>query len=71
MVTRSKFLRMYQLPALPTGTFLTLQTPLTLMTIRYILSGSARKDESNLFGVNANQKGVPLWSAGSGMDNKY
>src|SRR6185312_5087298 len=26
---------------------------------RYILSGSARKDESNLFGVNANQKGVP------------
>lgn len=31
---------------------------------RYIFSGSARKDESNLFGVNANQKGVPLWSAG-------
>lgn len=31
---------------------------------RYIISGSARKDESNLFGVNANQKGVPLWSAG-------
>ncbi|MEO6868859.1 MAG: SusC/RagA family TonB-linked outer membrane protein [Ginsengibacter sp.] len=31
---------------------------------RYILSGSARKDESNIFGVNANQKGVPLWSAG-------
>ena len=31
---------------------------------RYILSASARKDESNLFGVNANQKGVPLWSAG-------
>ena len=33
---------------------------------RYMLSGSARKDESNLFGVDANQKGVPLWSAGLG-----
>ncbi len=31
---------------------------------KYTLSGSARKDESNLFGVNTNQKGVPLWSAG-------
>ncbi|RZS74845.1 SusC/RagA family TonB-linked outer membrane protein [Pseudobacter ginsenosidimutans] len=31
---------------------------------KYILSGSARWDESNLFGVKANQKGVPLWSAG-------
>lgn len=31
---------------------------------RYILSGSARRDESNLFGVKSNQKGVPLWSAG-------
>ncbi|UUC44184.1 SusC/RagA family TonB-linked outer membrane protein [Flavobacterium cerinum] len=31
---------------------------------RYILSGSARQDKSNLFGVNTNQKGVPLWSAG-------
>ncbi|ALL05756.1 hypothetical protein AQ505_09785 [Pedobacter sp. PACM 27299] len=31
---------------------------------RYILSGSFRKDESNLFGVNTNQKGVPLWSMG-------
>lgn len=31
---------------------------------RYIITASARKDESNLFGVNANQKGVPLWSAG-------
>lgn len=31
---------------------------------RYIVSGSYRKDESNLFGVKANQKGVPLWSAG-------
>ena len=31
---------------------------------RYILSGSIRKDEANLFGVHTNQKGVPLWSAG-------
>ncbi|BAU55605.1 TonB-dependent Receptor Plug Domain protein [Mucilaginibacter gotjawali] len=31
---------------------------------KYILSLSARKDESNLFGVSANQKGVPLGSAG-------
>lgn len=33
---------------------------------RYLLNISARKDESNLFGVDANQKGVPLWSAGLG-----
>jgi TonB-linked SusC/RagA family outer membrane protein len=31
---------------------------------KYIASGSFRKDESNLFGVKANQKGVPLWSGG-------
>lgn len=31
---------------------------------RYIISGGARKDESNIFGVRANEKGVPLWSAG-------
>lgn len=31
---------------------------------RYIVSGSARKDASNLFGVKSNQKWVPLWSAG-------
>ncbi|SMD01347.1 SusC/RagA family TonB-linked outer membrane protein [Pedobacter nyackensis] len=31
---------------------------------RYGLSFSIRKDESNLFGVKPNQKGVPLWSAG-------
>ncbi|HVT85631.1 MAG TPA: carboxypeptidase-like regulatory domain-containing protein, partial [Chitinophagaceae bacterium] len=31
---------------------------------RYILSLSARKDASNIFGVNTNQKWVPLWSAG-------
>lgn len=31
---------------------------------RYTVSGSARLDGSNLFGVKANQKSVPLWSAG-------
>ncbi|UBM58771.1 SusC/RagA family TonB-linked outer membrane protein [Marinilongibacter aquaticus] len=33
---------------------------------RYSVSGSARRDASNLFGVAANRKGVPLWSAGIG-----
>ncbi|MEB2777486.1 SusC/RagA family TonB-linked outer membrane protein [Algoriphagus sp. D3-2-R+10] len=33
---------------------------------RYLLTASMRKDASNLFGVNANQRGVPLWSAGMG-----
>jgi TonB-linked SusC/RagA family outer membrane protein len=33
---------------------------------RYLINASARRDESNLFGVNANQKGVPLWSTGIG-----
>lgn len=32
---------------------------------RYIFSASARKDASNLFGVKSNEKGVPLWSAGT------
>lgn len=32
---------------------------------RYILSGSFRKDEANLFGVATNLKGNPLWSAGA------
>jgi TonB-dependent starch-binding outer membrane protein SusC len=31
---------------------------------RYLFSASARRDESNLFGVESNQKGVPLWSGG-------
>src|SRR5690606_39021296 len=31
---------------------------------KYTLSASARRDASNLFGVNANQRGVPLWSTG-------
>ncbi|HEY4060686.1 MAG TPA: SusC/RagA family TonB-linked outer membrane protein [Puia sp.] len=35
---------------------------------RYILSASARRDESNLFGVKANQKGVPLWSVGGAWE---
>ncbi len=35
---------------------------------RYVLSGSVRKDESNLFGVSTNQKGVPLWSVGASWD---
>lgn len=35
---------------------------------KYILSGSIRKDQSNLFGVNSNEKGVPLWSLGLSWD---
>jgi TonB-linked SusC/RagA family outer membrane protein len=31
---------------------------------RYTLSASGRIDKSNLFGVNTNQKSVPLWSVG-------
>ncbi|MCS4225851.1 SusC/RagA family TonB-linked outer membrane protein [Sphingobacterium sp. BIGb0165] len=31
---------------------------------RYIFSGNIRQDASNLFGVKANQKWQPLWSAG-------
>lgn len=31
----------------------------------YTLSGSARLDRSNIFGVKTNQKGVPLWSLGA------
>jgi len=31
---------------------------------RYILSASARKDGSNLFGVKVNDRSVPLWSSG-------
>jgi TonB-linked SusC/RagA family outer membrane protein len=31
---------------------------------RYIVSISGRRDESNLFGVSTNQKGIPLWSTG-------
>ncbi len=35
---------------------------------RYTVSASARRDESNLFGVNANQRAVPLWSAGAAWE---
>ena len=35
---------------------------------RYSFTASARRDASNLFGVNANEKGIPLWSAGLGWD---
>lgn len=35
---------------------------------RYTLSGSVRKDESNIFGVSANQKGVPLYSIGASWE---
>lgn len=31
---------------------------------KYLLTGTVRRDESNLFGVNENQKGVPLGSLG-------
>lgn len=31
---------------------------------RYIFSLIGRKDETNLFGVKANQRGIPLWSIG-------
>lgn len=31
---------------------------------RYTISGSARLDQSNLFGVDINHKSIPLWSAG-------
>jgi len=32
---------------------------------RYTLSASVRKDQANLFGVESNMKGTPLWSAGA------
>ncbi len=35
---------------------------------RYILSLSARRDASNLFGLTTNDKWKPLWSAGLGWD---
>lgn len=31
---------------------------------KYSITASLRKDASNLFGVEANQKGIPLWSVG-------
>lgn len=35
---------------------------------RYIFSGSFRKDASNLFGVNTNDKWNPFWSAGASWE---
>jgi TonB-linked SusC/RagA family outer membrane protein len=35
---------------------------------RYTVSGSARRDASNLFGVNTNDKWTPLWSLGAGWN---
>ncbi|MBS1567634.1 MAG: SusC/RagA family TonB-linked outer membrane protein, partial [Bacteroidetes bacterium] len=39
-----------------------------LLKNRYSVSASARLDESNFFGVRANQRRVPLWSAGMGWE---
>ena len=33
---------------------------------RYFITLSARKDQANIFGVDANMRGVPLWSVGAG-----
>lgn len=35
---------------------------------KYLISASGRKDMSNLFGVDANQRGVPLYSVGLGWN---
>ncbi|GAB3014479.1 SusC/RagA family TonB-linked outer membrane protein [Niabella terrae] len=35
---------------------------------RYIVSASARKDASNIFGLSTNDKWNPLWSAGAAWD---
>ncbi|PWG79293.1 SusC/RagA family TonB-linked outer membrane protein [Pararcticibacter amylolyticus] len=35
---------------------------------RYVVTASARKDGSNIFGVKTNNKFVPLWSAGLGWN---
>lgn len=35
---------------------------------RYTFSASARRDASNIFGVNTNRKWTPLWSAGVSWD---
>lgn len=36
--------------------------------LKYLFNASARLDQSNIFGVDANQKGVPLWSLGIGWN---
>lgn len=35
---------------------------------RYTISGSARRDASNLFGLKTNEKWTPLWSVGAGWN---
>ncbi|WDF68685.1 SusC/RagA family TonB-linked outer membrane protein [Sphingobacterium oryzagri] len=35
---------------------------------RYFVESSMRRDEANLFGVNTNQKGTPLWSVGGAWE---
>ncbi|WP_448139252.1 SusC/RagA family TonB-linked outer membrane protein [Sphingobacterium siyangense] len=35
---------------------------------RYVLSSSIRWDGSNIYGVKANQKGIPLWSLGGAWE---
>lgn len=35
---------------------------------RYLLTASARKDGSNVFGANTNDRWTPLWSAGMGWE---
>jgi len=35
---------------------------------RYVIYGSARKDGSNVFGVNTNRKWHPLWSTAASWD---
>lgn len=35
---------------------------------RYDIYASIRKDEANLFGLNTNEKGTPLWSVGMAWD---
>lgn len=35
---------------------------------RYIISGSLRRDASNLFGLKTNEKWTPLWSVGAGWN---
>lgn len=35
---------------------------------KYIISGGVRLDQSNIWGITTNQKGVPLWSVGLGWE---
>lgn len=64
-----------QIPGLPTITPYTLDRFVSyfanlsyIYNSRYTFSASMRSDQSNLFGVNTNQKKVPLWSVGGAWD---